>query len=138
MEKYTTMIKEKSNKGKVLCGVAVSLSDSSVSELIGLSGYDFVWIEGEHGALDRKDIQQHMTAAHAGGAASLIRLANNNPDLVEPIIDMGTDIICFPFINTTQNAEKAVSACTYPPYSYKRMQSSKSFLLWKYESFRLC
>lgn len=131
------MIKENLNKGKVLCGVAVSLSDSSVSELIGLSEYDFVWIEGEHGVLDCKDIQQHMIAAHAG-AASLIRLANNNPDLVKPIIYMGTDIICFPFINTAQNAEKAVSACTYPPYSYKRMQSSKSFLLWKYESFRLC
>ncbi|MDI0264721.1 aldolase/citrate lyase family protein [Clostridioides difficile] len=131
------MIKENLNKGKVLCGVAVSLSDSSVSELIGLSEYDFVWIEGEHGVLDCKDIQQHMIAAHAG-AASLIRLSNNNPDLVKPIIYMGTDIICFPFINTAQNAEKAVSACTYPPYSYKRMQSSKSFLLWKYESFRLC
>ncbi|MER0282494.1 aldolase/citrate lyase family protein [Clostridioides difficile] len=115
MEKYTTMIKEKLNKGKVLCGVAVSLSDSSVSELIGLSGYDFVWIEGEHGALDRKDIQQHMIAAHAGGAASLIRLANSNPDIVKPIMDMGTDIIGSPFINAAQDAEKAVSACTYPP-----------------------
>ncbi|WP_227862764.1 hypothetical protein [Clostridioides sp. ES-S-0049-02] len=63
MEKYATMIKENLNAGKVLCGIAVSLSDSAVSELVGLSGYDFVWIEGEHGALDRKDIQQHMIAA---------------------------------------------------------------------------
>ncbi|NMS90565.1 2,4-dihydroxyhept-2-ene-1,7-dioic acid aldolase [Clostridioides difficile] len=115
MEKYTTMIKENLNEGKILCGVAVSLSDSSVSELVGLSGYDFVWIEGEHGALDRKDIQQHMIAAHAGGAASLVRLANSEPGLVKPIMDMGTDIIGFPFINTAQDAEKAVSACTYPP-----------------------
>lgn len=60
------MIKENLNIGKVLCGVAVSLSDSFVSELIGLSEYDFVWIEGEHGVLDCKDIQQHMIAAHAG------------------------------------------------------------------------
>lgn len=60
------MIKENLNIGKVLCGVAVSLSDSSVNELIGLSEYDFVWIEGEHSVLDRKDIQQHMIAAHAG------------------------------------------------------------------------
>ncbi|WP_227823972.1 hypothetical protein [Clostridioides sp. ES-S-0005-03] len=82
MEKYATMIKENLNAGKVLCGIAVSLSDSAVSELVGLSGYDFVWIEGEHGALDRKDIQQHMIAAHAGGAASLVRLGNSDPTLV--------------------------------------------------------
>lgn len=115
MEKYATMIREKLSKGKVLCGIAVSLSDSAVSELVGLSGYDFVWIEGEHGALDRKDIQQHMIAAHAGGAASLVRLVNSDPDLVKPIMDMGTDIIGFPFINTAQDAQKAVAACTYPP-----------------------
>ncbi|HBF4489278.1 TPA: 2,4-dihydroxyhept-2-ene-1,7-dioic acid aldolase [Clostridioides difficile] len=115
MEKYATIIKEKLNEGKVLCGVAVSLSDSVVSELIGISGYDFIWIEGEHSALDRKDIQQHMIAAHAGGAASLVRLVNSDPDLVKPIMDMGTDIICFPFINTVQDAQKAVAACTYPP-----------------------
>ncbi|WP_227823973.1 aldolase/citrate lyase family protein [Clostridioides sp. ES-S-0005-03] len=28
---------------------------------------------------------------------------------------MGTDIIGFPFINTVQDAQKAVSVCTYPP-----------------------
>lgn len=38
MQKYIITIKEKFNKGKILCGVAVSLSDSSVSELVGLSG----------------------------------------------------------------------------------------------------
>lgn len=115
MKKYATMIKENLNAGKVLCGIAVSLSDSAVSELVGLSGYDFVWIEGEHGALDRKDIQQHMIAAHAGGAASLVRLGNSDPALVRAIMDMGTDIIGFPFINTVQDAQKAVSFCTYPP-----------------------
>lgn len=115
MEKYARMIKEKLGEEKILCGVAVSLADSAVSELVGLSGYDFVWIEGEHGALDRKDIQQHMIAAHAGGAASLVRLVSSDPALVRPIMDMGTDIIGFPFINTAKEAEKAVAACTYPP-----------------------
>lgn len=115
MEKYANRIKKKLNEGKILCGVAVSLADSAVSELVGLSGYDFVWIEGEHGALDRKDIQQHMIAAHAGGAASLVRLVSSDPALVRPIMDMGTDIIGFPFINTAEDAKKAVAACTYPP-----------------------
>ncbi|MDD3361792.1 MAG: aldolase/citrate lyase family protein [Hespellia sp.] len=115
MEKYAKAIKENLEKGKVLCGIAVSLSDPAVSELVGLSGYDFVWIEGEHGALDRKDIQQHMIGAHAGGAAALVRLVNSEPSLVRPVMDMGPDIIGFPFINSAEDAIKAVAACTYPP-----------------------
>ncbi|MDL5066739.1 hypothetical protein [Clostridioides difficile] len=135
MEKYATMIKEKLNEGKILCGVAVSLSDSVVSELIGISGYDFIWIEGEHGALDRKDIQQHMIAAHAGGAASLVRLVDNAPDLVKPIMDMGTDIICSPFLIQYKMHKKNRSSLYLSSKRYKRIQSSKSLLLWEYELF---
>lgn len=56
-----------------------------------------------------------IIAIHDGGAAFLVRLANSNPTLVKPIMDMGTDIIGFPFINTVLYAEKAVSTCTYHP-----------------------
>lgn len=115
MQQYADMIRKKLKDRKVLCGIAVSLSDSAVSELVGLSGYDFVWIEGEHAALDRKDIQQHMIAAHAGGAAALVRLVNHDPALVKPIMDMGPDIICFPTINTVEDAKHVVAACEYPP-----------------------
>lgn len=115
MEKYAQKIKENVQNGKVLCGIAVSLSDPAVSELVGLCGYDFVWIEGEHGALGKKDIQNHMIAAHAGGAAALVRLTSHEPTLVKPVLDMGADIICFPVINTVDDAKAVVSACEYPP-----------------------
>ena len=42
---------KKMEEGKIVCGVCVSLNDPAVSELVGMAGYDFVWIEGEHGAM---------------------------------------------------------------------------------------
>ncbi len=56
-----------------------------------------------------------MIGAHAGGAAALVRLVNSDAALVRPIMDMGPDIIGFPFINSAEDALKAVAACTYPP-----------------------
>ena len=100
---------------KVVCGVVVSLADPAVSELVGLAGYDFVWIEGEHGALDRREIQMHMIGAHAGGAAAFVRSTGRDPELVRPILDMGPDVMVFPLINTAQDAREAVAACQYPP-----------------------
>ncbi len=44
---------DKMKEGKIVCGVCVSLNDPAVSELVGMAGYDFVWIEGEHGAMGR-------------------------------------------------------------------------------------
>lgn len=115
MEKFANTIKEQLRSGKVLCGVAVSLSDPAVSELVGLNGYDFVWIEGEHGAFSRRELQNHMMAAHAGNAAALVRLTDHTPAQVKPVLDMGPDIICFPTINTVADAEAVVQACSYPP-----------------------
>ena len=50
---YLDKLTEKMKKGKIVCGVCVSLNDPAVSELVGMAGYDFVWIEGEHGAMGR-------------------------------------------------------------------------------------
>ena len=106
---------KKMEEGKIVCGVCVSLNDPAVSELVGMAGYDFVWIEGEHGAMGRTEMQNLMIGAHAGGAAAMIRLPYTDAALVRPVMDMGPDIIGFPFINTAEEAKKAVAACTYPP-----------------------
>ncbi len=115
MQKYVEMIKNKIDSGRIACGVCVALTDPAVSELVGLAGYDFVWIEGEHGAMGRTEMQNLMIGAHAGGAAAMIRLPYSDYTLVRPIMDMGPDIIGFPFINTVEDAKKAVASCTYPP-----------------------
>ena len=112
---FLDKLTKKMNDGKIVCGVCVALNDPAVSELVGMAGYDFVWIEGEHGAMGRKEMQDLMIGAHAGGAAAMIRLPYRDPALVRPVMDMGPDIIGFPFINSAQDAREAVAACTYPP-----------------------
>lgn len=115
MGEFLEKVVKKIREGKIVCGVCVSLNDPAVSELVGMAGYDFVWIEGEHGAMGRSEMQNLMIGAHAGGAAAVIRLPYTDAALVRPVMDMGPDIIGFPFINTAEDARRAVSACTYPP-----------------------
>lgn len=105
----------KIQEGRIVCGVCVALNDPAVSELVGMAGYDFVWIEGEHGAMGRTEMQNLMIGAHAGGAAAMIRVPYLDAALVRPILDMGPDIIGFPFINSAEDARKAVEICSYPP-----------------------
>lgn len=115
MSRFLDRLMTKIENGKIVCGVCVSLNDPAVSELVGMAGYDFVWIEGEHGAMGRAEMQNLMIGAHAGGAAAMIRLPYLDAALVRPVLDMGPDIIGFPFINSAADAEEAVRICTYPP-----------------------
>jgi 2-dehydro-3-deoxyglucarate aldolase/4-hydroxy-2-oxoheptanedioate aldolase len=102
-------------EGKLAFGVFVTIADSCISEIVGYAGYDFVWIDAEHAAIDRREIYHHILAAQSAGAAAFVRVPGVDPTLVKAVMDMGPDGIIFPFIENKEIAELAVKACSYPP-----------------------
>jgi len=108
-------VKSKLEKNEIVIGSVVSMADYTISERLGFAGYDFLWIDAEHNGLDYKDILMHIISASSGGAASFVRVRDNDPAIVKPILDMGVDGIIFPLIKTVDDAKKAVASCTYPP-----------------------
>ena len=98
-----------------LIGMEVDLNDPCISEMIALQGFDFIWIDTEHEAIDYHSVLMHIIAAHSGGAASLVRIPWNEPYLAKRILEMGPDGIIFPMVNTFEEAKKAIDSCLYPP-----------------------
>jgi len=96
-------------------GTHVNMADLSIAEQMGVLGFEFVWIEGEHSPLDKQTILGHIIACKAGNTASFVRIPWNDPVLAKPILEMGPDGIVFPFIRTAEEARAAIAACRYPP-----------------------
>lgn len=109
------IIKKKISEKKPVIGSHVMLSDSCITEMMGQTGIDFVWIDSEHTALDKKDILLHIVAVKGTGAAAFVRIPWNDPVLVKPILEMGVEGIIFPYVRTAEEARLAVASCTYPP-----------------------
>jgi len=108
-------LKDKIANGGTCFGILVTIADCCISEMVGYAGYDFVWLDTEHGALGRREIFHHVIAAQSAGAAVFVRVPGTDPTHVKAILDMGADGIIFPFVNTVARAEEAVRACLYPP-----------------------
>lgn len=119
MRDFLNPIKEKINNGEIATGFAITLSDPQLSELVGLAGCDFVWIDGEHGAMGRSEMVNLMIGAHAGGAAAFVRVNSQDPRNIRQVLDMGPEAIVFPLIGTADDARQAVAACTYPPHGVR-------------------
>ena len=115
MNSNLSRVKEKISKGELVIGAGVSLGDPVVSEILCGCGFDFIWIDYEHGALDRKLIDLHIMAIRGAGVAPFVRIPWNDPTLAKPILDMGPAAVIFPFIKTVEDAKLAVSSCRYPP-----------------------
>lgn len=108
-------IKKKLAQGEMVWITNSLMSDPAISELMALSGSDVIWIDMEHGAIDYKDVEMHMIAAHAGGAAVFVRIPWNDAVMVKKIIDMGPDGIIFPLVKSAEEVEAAIQSCEYPP-----------------------
>lgn len=109
--------KERLNGDKPLLGTHLTTRDPHWAEVMGTAEFDYFWICMEHTELTLPDVYNILTAAKASvhQPKCFVRIPENNPNLVKPLLDMGADGIIFPMIKTAEDVRLAVAACTYPP-----------------------
>jgi len=116
MDKRVENLKRKLKNCEKVIGTHTILNDGMISELYGEIGFDYVWIDTEHAALDRQSVLSHLMGARASGQiCGVVRIPWNDPVMAKPFLDMGADGIIFPMVCTKEEAEKAVASCSYPP-----------------------
>ena len=97
-----------------LLGTLLSLPSPELSELLSLVGFDWLFIDMEHGAISIGDAQR-MLQAVKNDCSTLIRVAANDAVLIKQALDIGADGIIVPSVNSAREARRAVASATYPP-----------------------
>jgi 2-keto-3-deoxy-L-rhamnonate aldolase RhmA len=82
--------------------------------MISSCGFDWLFMDGEHGNLSTLDWQR-MLQAVAGRSAAIIRVATNSEREIKKILDIGADGIIAPQVNSAEEARHVVACCKYPP-----------------------
>lgn len=108
-------LKEKLKALKPMAGTHVSLSEPIITELIGNLGYDFIWVDTEHTAIDYHTLELLLMGARASGVQTLVRVPWNDAVLAKRVLEQGPDGIIFPMVNTAEEADRAMKSTLYPP-----------------------
>ena len=90
-------------------------ADLSLYEICGHLGYDYIWIDNEHGGMTLPMIYGGIVAANASGAAAIVRVPGHGVEAAKPVLEMGPQGIVFPMVNTAEAAEVCARHCKYPP-----------------------
>ena len=98
----------------VLLGTMLTLPSPEVAEIVSHSGYDWLFLDGEHSSLSTLDWQR-MLQAIGGRCAGIIRVASNSERDIKKFLDIGADGIIVPQVNSAEAARLAVACCKYPP-----------------------
>ena len=108
-------LKQKLKNKKTVIGSWITLAHPIIPEIMAGAGFDFLVIEMEHSVISLKDTQVLIQSIQAQGVAPLVRLGENDPNLIKRVMDAGAEGVIIAFVNSAADAKKAVDAVKYPP-----------------------
>src|SRR3981189_978728 len=98
------------SEGATTVGSWTALNNPGVAERLALVGHDYVCLDQQHGIVNDDSLVASLIAVAAGGAASLARVAANEPSLISKALDGGAAGGIVPLVDNGLGAERAVRA----------------------------
>ena len=99
--------------GEQLIGPLISLRSPEVVEILAKTGFDWLFIDAEHGAFDPHDAQAMLQAA--GECPCVIRVPASDEVWLKKALDIGAAGIIVPQVHSVEQAERIVRMCKYSP-----------------------
>ena len=90
--------------------VVSGIHDADLIDSIGPIGIDGVWLEGEHGPVDYQAIGDQSRACDLWGMTSIVRVGQNQENVIYRTLDRGAQGIVVPHVNSRDEAESVVAA----------------------------
>src|SRR6185436_16212728 len=110
-------LKRKLQAGGTIYSSSVRLPEPGLCELLGYAGFDFVLIDGEHGATDAATIDRLVQGCFAGETVPVVRvLRNDEPEAIMKALDLGAQGVLIPHCRTAEDALRLKQSALYPPH----------------------
>ena len=107
-------IQEQVVSGEFMAGAWCCLASNMTVEMAANTGYDWILIDQEHGPGDNMTLMNQIQAV-GDKSAVIVRVVWNQMPLIKRTLDLGASGIMIPYIETAEDAAKAVSYMRYPP-----------------------
>jgi len=109
------LLRKKINKSDSVIGTWSSLSSPNVISVLGATDLDFVVIDMEHGSMSFETVENMVRAAEAADIAPIIRVSDNDQQIILRALETGSRSIMVPHIENVKDASSVVESCYYFP-----------------------
>ena len=111
--------------GERLIGCWCSLANPITTEVLGVAGFDWILLDGEHSPNDVISFIPQLMALKDSVSAPIVRPSWNNPVELKRLLDGGFYNFLIPFIESADEAARAVAATRYPPQGFRGVSVSQ-------------
>ena len=125
-------IRKKLSEGGVSIGSWMQIPHSSIAEIMGDAGYDWVAVDMEHGAISAHQLPDLFRALELGNTLPLVRLAQGNSKDCKQALDAGAGGVIVPMVKSAEQLIAVRDACRWPPTGKRGVAFSRANLFGKY------
>ncbi len=112
--------------GESLRGLFVSTRDATLCELLAMLKWHFLLVDAEHSEFDAVDMENIARAGALRGSYPIARIPIGAPAEIGRFLDAGAVGVMFPFVESPQDAQRAVQLIKYPPRGRRGLGAPRS------------
>ena len=100
-------------------GMWLTLESPNVTEIMAGAGYDWLLLDMEHTSLDPSQVADHIRAVKGTTTELMLRVPWSDPVMFKRLLDTGIRSFMVPFVQSADEARRAVAATRYPPHGIR-------------------
>lgn len=116
---------DKLRKRRVQIGTLITLPSAEVCEVLSTAGFDWLWIDMEHGHIGIETLL-HILQAVREPCHAVIRVPAADPVWIKRVLDTGCEGLIVPQVNSAAEARDVVSWSKYPPKGRRSVGMSRA------------
>ncbi len=121
----TNRVLQKLREGKpVLVGAVWTVPHWKIVEMLGIAGYDAVWIEMEHSDTTWEQMSQMILAARATGIEAIVRIPRGSYNNVIRPLEAGATGLLLPHCTGGEDAREFVRMARFAPVGWRGIGGS--------------
>lgn len=125
-------VRTKLKSKQVSMGSWMQIPNSSLAEIMGDAGYDWVAIDLEHGGINHTQLADLFRAIELKQSLSLVRLAEGTTKDCKQALDAGAGGVIVPMVETSEQLRNIKLQCCWPPSGRRGVGFSRANLFGKY------
>ena len=106
---FPNSFKRRLAAGETLIGCWCSLANPITTEVLGIAGFDWLLLDGEHSPNDVTTFIPQLMALKDSASAPVVRPSSNNAVEIKRLLDAGFYNFLVPFVETVDDARRAVA-----------------------------
>jgi 2-dehydro-3-deoxyglucarate aldolase len=125
-------IRTKFQSGIASIGSWMQIPSTSIAEIMGDAGYDWIAVDLEHGSMSTSQLPDLFRAIELGGTLPIARLAHGHLKDAKDALDAGAAGIIIPMIETAEQLQSIIQYACWPPEGIRGVGFSRANLFGKY------